>query len=89
MSRRADNLTGKRIGCYEVLHRVPTLMTINEKHAHTRWHVRCATCGFEKDVCGQNLQRYPTLKCTHVPAGWRCIGPEDVALLESAREAAE
>jgi len=81
MGNQAINMLGKRVGCYTVTARVRR-PTDDPQHSRASWRVRCE-CGYTKVVFGQNLLRYPLIKCTHVPAGHKVVGPEAVAALSA------
>lgn len=85
MGRPASPLLGKRIGCYTVVERV-RLDVSQPSHQRSHWRVVC-DCGFTKVVSGQNLVRHFPLRCAHVPAGHRIIGPAEVAVLDACRQA--
>ena len=79
---RAVDMLGKRFGVFRVTARAKN-PNIADEHAY--WQVECEACGFIKVASSQNIARFFPLKCTHVPAGYRVVGPREVAVLDAVR----
>ena len=67
MSKRCDEIIGKRVGIYDVLYKCDH----RDKDGHELCHVKCSVCGWESNMRLSQISR--AKDCTHVCLGGNWI----------------